>query len=160
MKIRKINNYFVAENAVIYGEVVAGENANIWYGTSLRADLATIRIGKYTNIQDNCVLHTDPDEELIIGEYVTIGHGAIIHGKSIGDYTLVGMGSILLAGSIIGCKCIIAAGCVIKENQVIPDNSIVAGVPGKIIRHTTDDIIEDHKERAQRYYRLALKHSE
>ncbi|MBI4243799.1 MAG: gamma carbonic anhydrase family protein [Planctomycetes bacterium] len=135
------------------------ECASIWYGASIRADLATIIIGKYTNVQDNCVLHTDPEEPLVIGDYVTVGHGAILHCKSIGNLSLIGMGSILLAGATIGNNCIIAAGCVVKEKQIVPDNTIFAGVPAKQISTTNDTNRADHEDRALRYYKLALKHT-
>lgn len=159
MKIKKVKDYFVAENAFIYGNVIISANASIWYGCSIRGDLAAIRIGKYTNIQDNCVLHTDPGEELAIGDYVTVGHAAIIHCKSVGHFTLIGMGAILLAGATIGDNCVIGAGCLVRENQSIEDNSIVVGVPARVIGKTDSKHLDDHRDRAMRYYNLAVRHS-
>ncbi len=148
--------FLLATNATLFGNYHIGKCVNIWYGAVIRADLARITIGDYTNIQDNCVLHTDPDQPLAIGCYVTVGHNAILHCSAIGDYTLIGMGSTLLAGAKIGQGCIIGAGSLVTENMQVPDFSVVVGVPGRIIRQLDEKVIADHKLRAEKYYQNAL----
>jgi carbonic anhydrase/acetyltransferase-like protein (isoleucine patch superfamily) len=152
------DGYFVADNATIIGNVTIGKDSGIWYGTVIRADIAPIRIGEMTNIQDNCVLHCDPGKDLMIGSRVTVGHMAMIHAQEIGDDCLIGIGAILLGGSKIGAGSLIAAGCLIREDQVIPPRSIVVGLPGKIIGQVDDKGIADNRDRAKRYYELALTH--
>lgn len=152
------DGYLVADNATVFGNVTIGKQSSLWYGTVVRADIAPITIGELTNIQDNCVLHCDPGKDLVIGSRVTVGHMAMIHAQEIGDDCLIGIGAILLGGSKIGAGSLIAAGCLIRENQVIPPRSIVVGLPGKIIGQVDDKGIADHRDRAQRYYELALKH--
>ena len=122
---------FVHEKAVVEGSVELGENVSVWAGAVIRGDEGRIRIGKNSNIQDNCVLH---GHKLEIGENVTVGHGAIVHGCKIGNNVLVGMGAIILDNAEIGDWCIIAAGSVVREGQKIPANSLVAGVPAKVKR--------------------------
>lgn len=130
-------NVFVAQGAIIRGDVTIGEHSSVWFNAVLRAETASIVIGRNTNIQDNCVLHVDAGADVRIGDQVTIGHNAVVHGCTIGDNTLIGMGAIILNHAVIGKNCIIGAGALITQNTVIPDNSLVIGNPGKVKRVLT-----------------------
>ena len=131
-------NYWVAETAQVMGNVILKENASIWYGTVLRGDNDPITIGENSNIQDNCVLHTDVGMPLTIGRDVTVGHMVMLHGCTVGDETLIGIGSIILNGAKIGRNCIIGANSLIPEGKEIPDNSLVMGAPGKVVREVDE----------------------
>jgi len=125
---------WVAETATVIGDVTLAEQVGIWFGAVLRGDNTPIGIGRGTNIQENCVIHSDPGFPATIGEGCTIGHGAIVHGCTIGDNTLVGMGAIVLNGAVIGRNCVVGAGALVREKEQIPDNSLVVGSPAKVIR--------------------------
>jgi len=146
---------FIAPGAFVIGDVKIEENSNIWYNTVVRGDIHPIRIGKYTNIQDNCTIHVMYNHPAVIGDYVTIGHGAIVHGCTVGNNCLIGMGAILLGYAEIGENCIIAAGSPIPERKVIPPNSLVMGSPGKVVRTLTDEEIEGIRESALKYAEVA-----
>lgn len=133
----------IARGAVVYGNVSAGEKSSIWYHAVVRGDSGRISIGKYSNIQDNCTVHLDAGHEVEIGDYVTIGHGAIVHGCRIGNNCLIGMGAIILNGAVIEDNCIIGAGTLITQGKTIPEGSMALGNPGKVIRQLT----EEEKER-------------
>lgn len=141
----------MAPGAVIKGNVMIGAGSSIWYHTTIRTEYDEIAIGENTNIQDNCVLHVNKGEPMEIGNGVTVGHGAILHGKKVGDNTLIGMGAILLNGSIIGKNCIIGAGTLVTQNTVIPDNSLVVGQPGRVKREVTQEEIEANRNSATHY---------
>lgn len=126
--------FFVADSASVIGNVTIGEDVGIWFGVVIRGDNEPIVIGARSNIQENTVLHTDPGCPVHIGEGCTIGHKAMIHGCTIGDNSLIGMGAIVLNGVKIGKNCLIGAGALITEGKEIPDNSLVVGSPGKVIR--------------------------
>lgn len=126
--------HFVAESAEVIGNVIIGDDVGIWFGAVLRGDNEAIAIGARSNIQENSTLHTDIGFPLSIGADCTIGHKAILHGCTIGDNSLVGMGAIVLNGAVIGRNCLIGAGALVTEGKVIPDNSLVVGSPGKVIR--------------------------
>ncbi len=130
---------FIAEGAVVLGNITVGEESSIWYHTTVRAEGESITIGKRSNIQDNAVVHVDAGFPVHIGDNVTIGHGAIIHGSIIEDNTLIGMGAIILNGARVGRNCIIGAGALVTQNVMIPDNSLVVGNPGKIMRKVTEE---------------------
>ncbi len=131
---------FVAENAVLIGDVELGDDSSIWYGTVLRADVFPIRIGARTNIQDQCSLHvTNGKWPIVIEEEVTLGHGVIAHGCTIRKGCLIGMGAIILDGADIGSETIVAAGTLVPEGMHIPQRSLVLGTPGRIKRSLTDD---------------------
>lgn len=148
----KINkDTFVAETADILGDVTIGEGSSIWYGTVIRGDMSYVKIGKFTNIQDNVTVHLDTNQPTEIGDYVTVGHNAIIHGCKVGDNCLIGMGAIILNGAEIGENCIIGAGTLVTKDSKIPPNSLVIGSPGKVLRQTTDEEIKTIKDNAVRY---------
>ncbi len=132
---------FVSEAAYIVGDVEIGEHSSVWPGAVLRADTGKIKIGKYTAIEDNVVIHSGipGDGDTFIGDYANIAHGAVIHGRKIGNNTLVGIQATVLHGSEIGNYCLIGAKCLISENLKVPDNSFVVGIPGKIRGKVPDD---------------------
>ncbi len=127
-------DHWIAETAVVLGRVILKKNASVWFGAVLRGDNDPITIGENSNIQDGSVLHTDVGHPLTIGRDVTIGHMVMLHGCTIGDNTLIGIGSVILNGARIGKNCLIGARTLITEGKEIPDNSMVVGSPGKIIR--------------------------
>ena len=130
---------WIAHDANIIGNVEVCKKASVWFGATLRGDNEKILVGDGSNIQENCVLHTDHGFPLEIGENCTIGHSVILHGCVIADNTLIGMGSTILNGARIGKGCLIGAGSLITENKIIPDGSLVMGAPGKIIRELDDE---------------------
>ena len=135
----RVGRAYVADSATVTAEVILGHDTNIWYGVAMRGDDAPITIGHRTNVQDGAVVHVDPGAPNVIGDDVTIGHGAIIHGIEVGSYCLVAMGAILLGGSKVGEGCIIGAGAVVLENADIPPYSLVVGTPGKVVRTLDPD---------------------
>lgn len=142
---------YVDPTAAVIGQVELGEKVSIWCNVTLRGDFGPIFIGNNSNVQDNSVFHTDLGSSIHIGEGVSIGHGAIIHGADIGDNTLIGMGAIILDGAKIGKNCLIGAGALVAGSKVIPDGSLVLGLPGKVVRPTTEAEIVHTKENAQDY---------
>lgn len=147
---------YIAEGAQLVGNVIMEEYSSVWHNVVARADINTIKIGRYTNIQDNAVLHVEDNKPTIIGDYVTVGHGAILHGCQVEDHCLIGMGSIVLNGAVIGRGSIIAAGAVVKENDVIPPFSMVVGVPGKVVKTLPENIERTHAQ-AVKYKTLWTK---
>ena len=125
---------WVADNATVIGQVEMGQKVNIWFGAVIRGDNSVIRIGDFSNVQENAVLHTDAGIDLNIGDYVTIGHQATLHGCSIGDNSLIGINGVILNNAVIGKNCIIGANALVPEGKVIPDNALVVGSPAKVIR--------------------------
>lgn len=150
---------FIAEGAICMGNVTVGKGSSIWYHATVRADRECIHIGNYTNIQDNSVIHVDEGFPVCIGDYVTIGHGAILHGCEIGDNTLVGMGAILLNGARIGKGCIIGAGALVTQNMEVPDDTLLLGSPARAVRETTGTEREKNHQNAEAYYREAREES-
>ena len=130
---------WVAETAFVAGDVVLEKDVSIWPGASLRGDIEKITVKAQTNIQDNAVLHTDPGAPLVIGERVTVGHGAILHGCHIGDDTLIGMGATILNHSKIGKQSLVGAGTLITENKSFPDGVLIMGRPGRVVRELTEE---------------------
>jgi carbonic anhydrase/acetyltransferase-like protein (isoleucine patch superfamily) len=149
---------FVAENATLIGQVTLRKNVNIWYGAVLRGDDHYISIGENTNIQDNCVIHIDHDFPTIIGDDVTVGHGAIVHACKVGNNVLIGMGAIVLNGAEIGDNVIIAAGSLVPPGKKIPSNTLVMGSPAKVTRELTEQNISDIRDSAMYYAELANKY--
>jgi carbonic anhydrase/acetyltransferase-like protein (isoleucine patch superfamily) len=156
--MRAIKDYYVADNATVTGDVVLSAGVNIWFGSILRGDLATITLGPRVNLQDACIVHTDHDKPQTIEEGVVVGHRAVLHGSFIGHDTLIGMGALLLSECEIGAECIIAAGTLITEKRRIPPRSLVMGMPGRVVREVRDEdlrrtqaISAHYLEMAQRY---------
>lgn len=143
--------YWVAPNAVVLGNVTLEEDASVWFGTSIRGDNEPIVIGRRSNIQEGCVLHTDPGFPMTIGPDVTIGHMVMLHGCTIGRGSLIGIGSIILNGAEIGEDCLIGANTLIAEGKVIPPRTMVLGSPGKIVRQLTDADVARINGPAARY---------
>ena len=150
---------FIASSADVIGDVSIGEYSNIWFGAVLRGDLNSLSIGAYTNIQDNCTVHNDDEFPVNIGDYVTIGHNAIIHGCKISSYTLIGMGSTILNGAEIGEYTIIGAGSLVTQGKKIPAGVLCMGVPAKVIRELTTEEKEGLKKSAQHYVELSMKYN-
>lgn len=155
----KINkNTYISESVDIIGNVEIDENANIWFGTRLRGDMNKMVIGANTNIQENSVVHVDVNSPCIIGKDVTIGHGAIIHGCTISDNVLVGMGSIILNNAKIGKNTIIGAGSLVTQGKSFKDGVLILGNPAKIVRELTDDEIKGIKSSADNYVNLSKRY--
>lgn len=129
---------WIAPDANVIGRVVLEAGASIWFGCTLRGDNEEIRVGAGSNVQENCVFHTDPGCPLRIGADCTIGHKAMLHGCTIGDGSLIGMGATVLNGAVIGKGCLIGAGALVTEGKTIPDGSLVMGAPGKVVRELDD----------------------
>lgn len=145
---------FVAETAVVIGDVFIGGGSSLWYGAVVRGDINHITIGASTNVQDNSTLHVDMDASLKIGNYTSIGHNSIVHGCTVGDNCLIGMGAIIMSGATVGDNCIIAAGTIVTGKTSIPPNSMVMGIPGKVIRQLGQDEIQAIRNTADRYEKL------
>lgn len=152
LKIPQIDKTaFLAPDASVYGDVVIGPDCSVWFHATVRGEEAEIRIGRGSNVQDNAVIHVDAGYPVRIGENVTVGHGAIVHGCSVGDNTLIGMGAILLNGCSVGRNCIIGAGALVTQNTVIPDNSLVMGSPGRVKREVKAEEVENSLRNADHY---------
>ena len=130
---------WVADNATVIGQVELGKQVSVWFGAVIRADNAKITLGNLTNVQENAVLHTDAGIEMNIGNYVTIGHQAMLHGCTVGDNSLIGINAVVLNHAVIGRNCIIGANALIPEGKIIPDNSVVMGSPGKVVKTLSED---------------------
>ena len=130
---------FVAPGAVVVGAVTLGAGTNVWYGCVLRADGGTITVGRDVDIQDGCILHADPGFPAVLGDRVSLGHGAIVHGATVEDDVLIGMRATVLNGATIGAGSLVAAGAVVRPGAVVPPGSLVAGVPAEVRRPVTDD---------------------
>lgn len=141
-RFQQIHDYYVANNAVVTGDVVLSTDVNLWFNVVIRGDLATITLQPRVNIQDGTIVHTDADAPLTLEEGVVVGHGVILHGSRVGKGTLVGMGAVLLSGSDIGEECLIAAGTLVTERKRIPPRSVVMGVPGKVVREITEEELQ------------------
>lgn len=153
---------FVASNAVLIGDVIIGEHSSVWYGAVLRGDSGTIRIGSESNVQDNVVIHADTEHGTVVGNRVTLGHGAILHDTNVGDGCVIGMLATLLHHSVIGERCMIGAGAVVREGFEVPPRMVAAGVPAKIMKELDgsaaewlDMAYEEYTELAERYQKGA-----
>ena len=146
-------NAYIAPGAVVVGDVVLEEDVSIWYNAVLRGDSGAIRIGRGTNIQDNCVIH----EKTAIGQYCTVGHGAIVHGCTVGDGCLIGMGAIILGGAQLGDGCLVAAGSVVTGKTVAPAGWLLMGNPAKLVRNLTPEELMANLKNATEYVVLGKK---
>jgi carbonic anhydrase/acetyltransferase-like protein (isoleucine patch superfamily) len=147
------DEYWIAPNAAVIGRVILKKNASVWFGATLRGDNDPIIVGENSNIQDGSVLHTDPGSPLTIGDNVTVGHMVMLHGCTIGDNSLIGIGSIVLEGAKIGRNCLIGANSLVGEGKEIPDNSLVLGSPGKVVRELTPEQTQRMSHGAAGYVR-------
>jgi carbonic anhydrase/acetyltransferase-like protein (isoleucine patch superfamily) len=150
---------FVAEGARIVGHVALADSSSVWYNAVLRGDYNSITVGERSNVQDGVAVHVDAAWPVTIGRDVSIGHNAVVHGCTIGDTVLVGMGSVVLSGAVIGEESLIAAGAVVLEGTHIPPRSLVAGVPGMVRRSLTDEEVEGIRQNAARYVGNAELHA-
>lgn len=151
---------FIAEGCVIIGDVEIGEQASIWYNAVLRADVGRIRIGARSNVQDGSCLHMTTDlSHALVGEECTIGHNAIVHGATVEDGCLIGMGSILLDNAVIGRESLVAAGSVVAPRVLVPPRSMVRGTPGKVVRELSGDEWPEGRRGAAHYVELAAEHA-
>jgi carbonic anhydrase/acetyltransferase-like protein (isoleucine patch superfamily) len=149
---------FIAPTAAVMGDVTVGENASLWYHTVVRGDMAPIIIGSDSNIQDGAIVHVDEEVPCTVGQRVAVGHRVILHGCTVGDDCLIGMGSVLLNGVTVGAGSVVAAGAVIPEGMQIPPKSLVMGVPGRIIRAVDPALAERVKETWTHYVEEARAH--
>jgi carbonic anhydrase/acetyltransferase-like protein (isoleucine patch superfamily) len=150
--------WIAAWNCTITGDVLIGPQSSVWFGAVIRGDVAKISIGAKTNVQDNAVVHCDTDVPNDIGNGVTIGHAAVVHGRSVGDGSLIGMHSTLLSRTVIGKECLIAAGAVVPPDMVVPDRMLVMGVPGKIVRPVKAEELEYMRWLTGHYIEVAGEH--
>ena len=167
MIIRELNGHtpqfgsdcFIAENATIIGDVVMGDNCSVWFNAVIRGDVNYIRIGGRTNVQDLCMLHVTHDTHpLIIGHEVTIGHSAILHGCTINDRVLVGMGAVIMDGAVIGKDSVVGAGALVVEGTVVPPKSVILGSPARVRRPANDKELAWIKESAANYVKYARQY--
>jgi carbonic anhydrase/acetyltransferase-like protein (isoleucine patch superfamily) len=147
---------FVADTAVLTGDVTVEEGASIWYGVVLRGDIAPIVVHRNANVQDNVVGHVDIDVPLIVGEGATVGHGAVLHGCTIGHHAMVGMHATVLTGAIVGDEAVVAAAALVPENRTVPARSLSMGVPARVVRRLSDEEIRELHRRADDYVRLGV----
>ena len=151
-------NVYIAPTAIIIGDVELRDGASVWYGAVLRGDEAPIHVGKNTNIQDNCTVHTDLDKPVVIGDNVTIGHNAIVHGCTVENLCLIGIGAVVLNDARIKTGTVVAAGSVLRERQTVGPNQLVAGSPAVVKRELSPDIREMLQEPVRSYQRLSQAH--
>lgn len=144
-------NGWVADTARVIGDVYLGHQASVWFGAVIRGDNERIHIGDFSNVQENAVIHTDAGIEVIIGDYVTIGHLAMLHGCTVGDNSLIGIGAVILNKAKIGKNCIIGAKALVTEGKEIPDNSLVMGAPAKVVKTLSDEQVTMLKLSAMHY---------
>ena len=150
---------WVAESAEVIGQVTLAENASVWYGAVLRGDNDRISIGPDSNVQEGCVLHTEHGQPLVIGQGVTVGHQAMLHGCTIGDHTLIGIQSVVLNGARIGRHCIVGAGALVTEGKEFPDGVLIVGAPAKVARELTPEQIAGLKASASHYVQQQQRHA-
>ena len=141
----------IMRGAIIAGDVTIGKESSVRFNTCVRGDNNSIYIGNYTCIEENCVLHCPPEVPMKIGNGVTVGHGAILHGCTIGDNTTIGMGAIVITGAVVGSNCLVGAGAVVTPKTVIPDGSLAVGNPAKVVRSLTPGEIEDNRTSSAMY---------
>jgi carbonic anhydrase/acetyltransferase-like protein (isoleucine patch superfamily) len=166
-RMHRVDQHWQASDAVICGDVTIGTDCSFWFQTVARGDVAPITLGNRVNVQEHVVLHCDTGKPLAIGDDVTIGHGAIVHGSKVGARTLIGMKAVILGECVIGDDCVVAAGAVLSPGTVVPDGHVVMGVPAKVVRTTRDaerefvrvncrhyiELAHDHATRPEKYYR-------
>jgi carbonic anhydrase/acetyltransferase-like protein (isoleucine patch superfamily) len=154
------NNVFIAPGAMVVGDVTIHEGASIWYNTVVRGDTASIVIGRRSNIQDNCTLHTDADAPLVIGEECTVGHNAIVHGATVANHVLIGMQAVILSHAQIGEGTIVGACALVSERKQIPSGVLAIGIPVKVVRELSESEREQIRESAAGYCERAAAHKQ
>jgi carbonic anhydrase/acetyltransferase-like protein (isoleucine patch superfamily) len=160
---RMADSAWVADSAQVMGNVVLAEGSSVWFGAVLRGDTETISIGEGSNIQDGSVLHADHGYPMVVGKHVTVGHQVMLHGCTIGDESLIGIGATLLNGATIGRNCLVGAGSLVTEGKVFPDGSMIMGSPARVVKSLTPEQIEGLRRSAHHYienaerYRKGLK---
>ena len=159
MTIEQVSQIYLADTARVVGEVELGEGVNLWYGAVVRGDVAPVTIGPGSNIQDAAVVHCDSDVPNVIEANVSVGHGAIVHGKRVGEGTLIGMGATVLGQTVIGAGCLVAAGALVPPGLEVPDGHVVMGVPGRVVRPVNDKERQYLAWLAPHYVELARLHA-
>jgi len=152
------DDYFVAPSAAVIGRVELGPGANVWFGAVLRGDGNTISIGARTNVQDGAVVHVDRDAPAVVGDEVTIGHAATVHGCTVGERSLIGIGATILSHAVIGRYCIVGAGALVTERREFPDRSLIIGMPAKRVREVTEAEMQMLIESAAHYAELGRRY--
>ncbi|MBU0996506.1 MAG: gamma carbonic anhydrase family protein [Firmicutes bacterium] len=150
----------VFDSAVVVGDVTIGEFSSVWFNATIRGDMAKVTIGKNTNIQDNAVVHTNTGLPTFIGDFVTVGHSAIIHAATVKNNALIGMGAILLDGCIVNESAMVAAGCLVPPGKIVPERTLVVGNPMRIVRELREDEIKSNIHNADEYLRLMSEYEE
>jgi carbonic anhydrase/acetyltransferase-like protein (isoleucine patch superfamily) len=150
-RVRAEGDYWVADSATVLGDVLLKHNTSVWFGAVIRGDREPIVLGSNSNVQDLAVLHTDLGFPLTIGEFVTVGHKAMLHGCTVGDHSLIGISATVLNGARVGRCCLIGAGALVPEGREIPDGSLVMGVPGKVVRALTREQMQHLTKLAESY---------
>jgi carbonic anhydrase/acetyltransferase-like protein (isoleucine patch superfamily) len=158
-RIERVDHHWQATDAVLCGDVTVGNDCSFWFQTVIRGDVAPIRIGNRVNIQEHCALHCDAGMPLEIGDEVTIGHGAVVHGAKVGRGTLVGMKACILGECVVGEECIVAAGAVLSPGTVVPNRMVAMGIPAKIVRPVRDSELESMRQNNAHYVQLAGEHA-
>lgn len=149
---------FVAPNATVIGDIILGEHSSVWFGAVVRGDSNSIRIGARTNIQDLCILHVDSDHKLVIEDDITVGHRATLHGCTVKERVLIGMGATVMNGAVVGSDSIVGAGSLVTQGMQVPPRSLVLGVPAKIRRELTNDELALIKRAANHYVEYAMQY--
>ena len=148
---RQADSAWVADSAQVMGNVVLADDSSVWFNTVIRGDTETITVGRGSNVQDGSVLHADIGMPLVIGQNVTVGHQVMLHGCTIGDESLIGIGAVVLNGARIGKNCLVGAGALVTEGKAFPDGSMIIGSPAKVVRQLTPEQIAGLKMSAQHY---------
>ncbi len=148
---------YVAEGAMVIGDVEIGEDSSVWFHTVVRGDIASIRIGRATNIQDNSTVHVTTRDPVVIGDEVTIGHGATVHGCTIEDFCLIGINAVVLDGAVVGRGSVVGAGAVVAPRTVVPPGSLVLGIPGKVVK-TLPGAVDANRVTASHYVAYAASY--
>ena len=154
------DDVYVAETADVIGQVTLKRGASVWYQAVLRGDTDHLEVGEKSNIQDGAVLHADPGFPLRVGNGVTVGHQAMLHGCTVGDGSLIGIQAVILNGALIGENCLVAAGAVVKEGAEFPPNSLIVGAPAKVVRELSEEAIQGLKKNAAGYVERGRRHAE
>lgn len=156
-EVKTEGRVYIADSADVIGNVTLKDGASVWNHATIRGDRDAVVIGRGTNVQDNAVIHEDYGKPVVIGDFVTVGHSAIVHGAKVGDNTLVGMHATVMNGAVVGEDCIIGAGALVTEGTVIPAGSLVVGVPGKVIKAVSDEQRQHFRANAMDYVNEAMK---